>query len=190
MRHVRRIALAAILTFTTQLAAQEPEDGVYVQEGADAPIQHHVETFLLHAAGWYENAPEAFEEFCRKFAIDPDWPSAERMASAYGPFEEEYLARVEEYAASPTGLHPDDWRPAAAGTIIGELYLQLKADGLPWDLQGFLLFIETETGPTFTRYGDRPFDSPEAERRAELFWQGLAATGREAAQLASERREP
>lgn len=190
MRQTSRIAIAAILSTTTHLAAQEAnQEGAYRQRGIDSPAQHHVETFLSQAAGWYEQDRQSFEDFCRKFSIDPNWPSAELLAAADGPFQAEYLARVNEYAVSPTGLDPNDWRPTEVGLIIGELYLQFRADGLPWDLEAFLLFIETEMGPTFTRFGDRPFDALESAHREDLFWQGLAATGSEAEELVRGRRE-
>ena len=66
----------------------------------------------------------------------------------------------------------------------------LLGDGLPWDLETFLVLLRKEVGPTFTRHSDRPYGTPERLRRQNLFWEALAALVPEAADIPPERREP
>jgi hypothetical protein len=187
--------LGAVLSLTlpvvalVPLGAQEPPPDDYSLDGEDSPAWYIAEAFLSQAAGWHEHAPDAYQDWCRTLGIDPSWPSAARLAEAYGPFEKEYLQRVKEYGVVQTGLDPNDWRPAAAGALFAEAFLQLRADGLRWELDAFLVLLRKEVGPTFTRYSDRPYGTPERQRRQNLFWEALEAMVPEAAEIPPERRQ-
>lgn len=195
MRERGWIALAAIFLAALPAAAQDDRPAEpYMLEGKDAPLSYVIENFLYEAAGWYANDDgDPFEGFCDDYGIDPTWPSAARLGTAAPSIEEEYLTRIKaqmEQRGVSTDPDPNEWKPAAIGRTFGELYSELRADGLPWNLEQFLRLIETRVRHTITRYSDRPYDDARLASAAALFWEGIAPTSREAADLAADRREP
>lgn len=195
MREKRWIALAAIVLAALPAAAQDERPAEpFVIEGEDAPLSYVIENFLTEAAGWYAlDDRDPFEDFCHDYGIDPTWPSAAELGTAGPGIHEEYRQRV----VAPTkqggvsmDTDPDEWKPTQLGRAFGDLYAELREDGLPWDLEQFIRLIEKRIRHTIRRYSDRPYDDDRLTADAELFWKGLAASCPEAADLAEERRDP
>ena len=165
--------------------------GRYEMKAEDAPLEWVLENFLGVASGVYgdgDHEAESYRDFCQTYGIDSTWRSADRLGTAYRDIYREYAEHLAQARKSSNykdlaGQDPNDWRNAALGEAIGEIYEELRADGLPYSFDRFVALIEKHHRAGFTRYSSEPFEQQELERRAQLFWRGAERVSAEAAQF-------
>jgi hypothetical protein len=189
--NVVRGALVLVLLFasanTTHAISGQggtKEEKAHAQKGEDAPLYSVVETFLLEASGW-NKFPEDYPAFCSRFSIDASWPSAQPLGTEGDRILREYHERVRGH--DPQGARwvqdPDEWKLEELGRVFGQIFEQLRNDGLRLPLRVFLRVVEIEVRPTFSTFSDQPFDETEETRKDVLFWKAMAITSDEAAEI-------
>jgi hypothetical protein len=180
---------SANITHATPGKEGTKEGKAHTQKGEDAQLYSVVETFLLEASGWHQ-FPQDYPAFCSKFSIDVSWPSAQLLGTEGDRILREYHERVRDY--DPQGARwaqdPDDWKLEELGRVFGQIFEQLRSDGLRFNLQVFLRVIEIEVRPTFSTFSDQPFDEAEEAGKDVLFWKAMASTSDEAARIVEKGR--
>jgi hypothetical protein len=178
---------ANVLQGPGTIGSQE-EDGIYRLEGRDVPIHFVVESFLLEAADFYSlDDAEAYQEFCERFGIESTWPSASHLGTLIGELLSEYYARHKQ-AASDSAREEIGavWKPRALGKGFGELFEDLKTDGLDLSFELFLRNIEIQVRDGATRFSNEPFRHGPLQAATALFWQGAAASSRDVSRAIDE----
>ena len=169
----------------------EENQGPYAMKAEDAPLEWVLESFMSVASGVYgdgDHDAEAYRDFCRRYGIDSSWRSADRLGTAYRQIYDEYaehLAQAQKSAnyKDSTGQDPNDWKNEALGQAFGEIYEELRSDGLSMTFDQWVVLIEKHHRAGFTRYSSEPFEEQELDRRGDLFWQGAEKASSEAAQF-------
>jgi hypothetical protein len=193
------VFLAAVVLSGGVLAGQEKtptstKDGLYEMKAEDAPLEWVLESFLSIATGVYgedDHDAESYRDFCNQYGIDSSWRSADRLGTAYRQIYKDYADHLAQARRSSnykdlTGQDPNDWRTEAIGEAFGEIYEELRADGLSLTFDRFVALIEKLHRSGFTRYSSEPFNEQELARSEELFWSGAGKVSNEAAQYHQE----
>jgi len=204
--------LAVIVVLTGALAAQEEKserldaeggrlsvDDVrdlapYQLEAKDKPLSYVIETFMSLASAVYgepgDHDAEFYRGFCSEHGIDSTWRSADRLGTIFREIHNEFGQRVGEAWKSPdfkdhSGQDPNDWRTEALGRAFGEIYEELRADGLPYTFEQFVAVID-RLHRVGSSYSSEPFGKGRLERREEKFWRAAEQTSSEAGRFYGE----
>ena len=189
--------LSVVVALSTGvLAAQvkgEPEKKgpPYRMDVEDAPLEAVLENFLNEAAAWYndeEFGDEIYAQFCKKYGIDSNWRSADRLGTAFLEIQTDFGKRVGQASKTLTfkddsGQDPNDWRIESMGEAFAGIYEELRADGLEYDFTEFVELVESLSRHGFTSFSDEPFTEEQIARDAELFWQGAERVSAAAGQF-------
>ncbi|MEJ2084821.1 MAG: hypothetical protein P8Y44_03985 [Acidobacteriota bacterium] len=148
------VLLAVIVILAGALTAQErmdpgtelsPSDESrdptpYELAAKDKPLWYVIESFLSLASSVYgedgsEHDAEFYREFCREYGIDSSWRSADRLGTLFREIHNEYGQRVGEASKSlafkdHSGQDPNEWRTVTLGRAFGEIFEELRAEGL------------------------------------------------------------
>lgn len=163
----------------------------YELEAKDKPLSYVIESFMSLASAVYgepgDHDAEFYHGFCSEHGIDSTWRSADRLGTVFREIHNEFGQRVGEAWKSPDfkdhgGQDPNEWRTEALGRAFGEIYEELRADGLPYTFEQFIAVIDRlhRVGST---YSTEPFGERKLQRREELFWRAAEQTSSEAAEF-------
>ena len=191
--HLRAtLSLVAALMAHSSLSAQESAPEHYSLSGRDAPTFMVLKNFIgLAAAAYSADDPEHYTDFCGEFGIKSEWPSAQRLGKADLAIREEYQVRMEQANQTPTltdfeGRDPNEWMNEALGLSFGEIFEELRSDGLRRDLESFILMLEARLRGGFTTYSTEPFTEADLSEKATQFWAAMEEVSAEATEYRME----
>lgn len=175
-----------------RLSIDESRDPTpYELAAKDKPLSYVIETFMSLASAVYgepgDHDAEFYRGFCSEHGIDSNWRSADRLGTLFREIHNEFGQRVGEASRNPafkdhSGQDPNEWRTEALGRAFGEIYEELRADGLPYTFEQFVAVIDRlhRVGST---YSSEPFGERRLQRREELFWRAAERTSSEAGEF-------
>ncbi len=177
--------IAALMAQSSPSAQASPPEH-YSLSGRDAPTFMVLGSFIsLAAAAYLADDPEHYTEFCAEFGIKSEWPSARSLGTAYLFIDEEYRVRVAQANQTSTfsdfeGRDPNEWKNEALGRSFGELFEELRSDGLRRDLEGFIILLEARLRDGFTAYSTNPFIEADLSDKADKFWTAMEGASEQA----------
>ena len=180
---------------TEALQVDEPLDPTpYELAAQDKPLSYVIETFMSRASAVYgepsDHDAEFYRGFCSEHGIDSSWRSADRLGTMFREIHDEFGQRVGEAWKSPdfkdhSGQDPNDWRTDALGRAFGEIYEELRVDGLPYTFEQFVAVID-RLHRVGSSYSSEPFSKRRLRRREEKFWRAAEQTSSEAGRFSGE----